>query len=259
MLSKSSRSALDLELAAWSEDGTVADIWWRDDDAAHATPALRRLRTLSETVGAGVALACIPDAVEQSLCKLVDAWPLAKVWQHGFGHVNHAPSGEKKAEFGAHRPLSAMVIELNAGRGLLEQMFGLRFTPVLVPPWNRIDSAVACILPEAGLRLLSTFNARTALHPVHGLTVINTHIDVIDWRGTRAFAGEDVTVAALLTHLRGRRLKLLDAHEPTGILTHHLVHDAECWGHLADLFEYLAAHSSVRLLHPDALVVVAEK
>ncbi len=251
MLSARSRAALDVELAAWSATGIDAKIWWRDDDAIQATPALQRLRMLSEALGVGIALACIPDTVERSLSELVAKWPLARVWQHGFAHINHAPPREKKAEFGAHRPLAAMAQELVTGRRRMEQMFADSFVPALVPPWNRIDSEVLRVLPAAGLRLLSTFKARQTRHPVPGVTCINTHVDIIDWRGSRAFAGEDTVVTGLLAHLSKRRLGLADIQEPTGILTHHLVHDTHCWSFLEDLFDYLARRKGVYVLHPD--------
>ena len=45
----------------------------------------------------------------------------------------------------------------------LEQAFGRRFAPVLVPPWNRIDEAVIERLPGAGFSGLSTFGPEAAM------------------------------------------------------------------------------------------------
>jgi hypothetical protein len=48
---------------------------------------------------------------------------------HGFAHRNHAPAGEKKAEFGAHRRLDAMRDEALAGLNLLRRRLGASLLP----------------------------------------------------------------------------------------------------------------------------------
>src|SRR3546814_9728269 len=88
--------------------------------------------------------------------------PAWRVFQHGFRHRNHAPGDAKRAEFGDHRPVAAMLAELQAGRDLSSRLFGDRWLPVLVPPWNRIADAVAERLAELGYRGLSTFGGASS-------------------------------------------------------------------------------------------------
>ena len=53
---------------------------------------------------------------------------------------------------------------------------------MLVPPWNRIAPQVVAGLPALGFKALSVFGPEAAAD----LPLFNTHVDVIDWRGTRA-------------------------------------------------------------------------
>ena len=39
------------EAARWSQDGRMADLWWRDDDAADVGPALERLLAIHRDTG----------------------------------------------------------------------------------------------------------------------------------------------------------------------------------------------------------------
>jgi hypothetical protein len=109
-------SALDDALSRAADAGYVPSFWWRDDDAVRHTPALDRLLTLARQYEAPVALAAIPARAEPSLAERLREEPLATVLVHGLAHANHAPAGEKKAEFGAHRPLGEVVAE--AGHAL---------------------------------------------------------------------------------------------------------------------------------------------
>tara|TARA_B100000676_G_scaffold310632_1_gene377795 strand:+ start:270 stop:1073 length:804 start_codon:yes stop_codon:yes gene_type:complete len=240
--------ALRAELAAWAEPATI---WWRDDDAVSDTEALQRMRGISRNLSASVALAVIPAHADETLVTAVTDWPDADICQHGYAHVNHAPTGVKKAELGDHRRIDEVITQLREGRERLRGLFGVRAAPVLVPPWNRIGAEVLARLSETGLRALSTFKARTKA--VDGsaegarIGVVNTHVDIIDWRGTRGFVGESAALRALVAHLHARRTGTADATEPTGILTHHLVHDEACWEFLSNFYAFAAGES--KLLH----------
>ncbi len=98
-----------------------------------------------------VALAVIPALIEPSLVDAVSKAEIVTVVQHGYAHRNHAPPGARNWELGSHRPVAEIVAELAQGRSGLEQQFGSRFVPVLVPPWNRIDPGVIERLPERGI------------------------------------------------------------------------------------------------------------
>ena len=82
--------------------------------------------------------------------------------------------------------------------------------------------------------------------PAPGLRQVNTHVDIIDWKGGRRFAGEDAALNAALRHLQARRTGAVDAAEPTGWLTHHACHDEATWSFLERLFELSRGQPGVR-------------
>jgi len=231
---------LAAELACWQSAGRPATLWWRDDDATTPTPALARLLELASRHDVPLALAVIPDAATPALAAAVDELPWVTLLQHGCRHRNHAPAGEKKAEFGPHRPLPALLADLGAGQARLAELFGARPLPVFVPPWNRIAEQLVAALPPAGVRGLSRYRPRVAARPVAGLVEANCHVDPIDWRGDRGFAGEAAVLTALVDHLRARRHGEVDAGEPTGLLTHHADCDGDGWRFLEKLLDFLA-------------------
>jgi hypothetical protein len=239
---------LDGELDLWAAQGREATLWWRDDDATRDTPALRRLLACASASGVPVAVAVIPATLESNCVDVVKASPIATVVQHGYAHRNHAPPGERNWELGAHRPLATCVEELAAGSRTLVQAFGERFVAALVPPWNRIDDAVARALPEAGLRALSTFGPRPSREAAADVTLVNTHVDLIAWRHGRTFIGEQRGVSRLVEHLSARREQRVDAGEPTGLLTHHLDHDEALWAFVDALFACTRRHAAARWL-----------
>ncbi|HJQ55312.1 MAG TPA: polysaccharide deacetylase family protein [Vineibacter sp.] len=244
---------LDAELARWVDSGRITEVWWRDDDAVAATPALERLLKARRTHDVGLGLAVIPASIRPSLPqRLRDEASDVVVLQHGYAHQNHAPPGEKKIELGAHRPAPTVIGELGTGQMALAQAFGDRFLPALVPPWNRIAPGLVPALPDIGYRALSAFGLRTRVEPVRGLRQVNTHLDPIDWRGHCGFVGVDAALADLVHQLRLRRLAATAPAtvEPIGLLTHHLVHDDDVWTFLDHLWNRLRAHPGVRIVAP---------
>lgn len=236
---------LDAELDAWRTAGRTATLWWRDDDAIEPTPALDRLLALG--VGrAPIALAVIPEPTGVDLARRLATAPFARVVQHGWRHKNHRPAGERSAEYAADRSLDVMSAELARGREHLKDLFGARFLPVLVPPWNRIDDTVVGALPGLGYRALSLFGARKPA----ALTLVNTHADPIAWKGNRGFVGDAKALSDVTEHLAARRAGTVDPDEPTGLLTHHLGHDDALWRFLDTLLARTAAHPAARWLDP---------
>lgn len=220
---------LEEELARWRHAGRTPDFWWRDDDATTPTPALRRLLALSAKSGVPLALAVIPlAAVPELFAELT-----ACVLMHGTDHRNRAAGGAKKTEFPQAEAEDAALARLASGRARLAALAGPAFVPVLAPPWNRFKQALVPKLPEVGLRGLSRYGPRAA----GGAFEVNTHVDIIDWRGSRAFCGEDTVLEMALTHLAARRTGTADAAEPTGLLTHHAVHGAAAWDFLEHFFD----------------------
>jgi hypothetical protein len=226
-------TALEDELRRWRDAGRTPELWWRDDDAATRSPSLHRLLDLSQTSAVPLALAVVPLSAE----KEIFAGLRATVLMHGTDHVNRAGPGEKKTEFAAGEPQDAALARIKAARQRLESLAGDRFLPVLAPPWNRMKRDLAARLPACGLRGLSGYGARTALEAAPGVREVNTHIDIIDWHGTRGFVGEEAALGALVSHLSAGLRNPVDAGEPTGVLTHHAVHDAASWAFIERLFE----------------------
>jgi hypothetical protein len=234
------------ELDAWGEAGRTATLWWRDDDATDASPELDAL--LQTAAGAPVALAVIPHAATDSLSQRLASQPNVTVLQHGYAHTNHAPAGGKKMELGPHRRADHVIAELATGQDRLARMFGSRFLPVMVPPWNRIAPFLVPMLPEMKYTGLSTFAPRTRAEPVVGFRQVNTHVDLIDWRGSRAFVGADRALEATVEHLADRRLGRADPEEATGLLTHHLVQGADSWAFMSALLTAIDSHPAAGLL-----------
>ncbi len=238
------------ECDAWGEAGWTADWWWRDDDAVTITPALE---TLLRIARGPIALAVIPAALRPDLAPRLAASPDGAVLQHGFAHRNHAPEAGRKSEFPDERELQAAAADLRAGFRKLSDSFGDRFLPVLTPPWNRAGDRTVAILQSIRFIGLSRYLPRTAA-AVHGVNQVNTHVDVIDWRGRNGppggFLGEDACLSLFIGHLRARRLGKADRDEPTGVLSHHLVHDPATWRFLEKLRDFLANQAATRLLDP---------
>ncbi|WP_340116336.1 hypothetical protein [Pelagibius sp. 7325] len=241
--------ALAAELDAWSAAGQTAEVWWRDDDAGIPCPALDRLLALAAETATPLSLAVIPAKAEAALAATLDRHPAeTAVLQHGAAHHNCAPPGAKKCELVDPVLLPALPEELHRCRVGLEQLFGKRFRPVMVPPWNRIAAGLRATLPSLGFEGLSTYKAREAVEPLPGLRQTNCHVDILQWRPQRRFLGTDAALALLTGHLAAKRAGVADAAEPSGILSHHQVHDEAAWDFLTALFRRLARHPAVRLL-----------
>ena len=221
------------EAARWTQAGRTAELWWRDDDAADGGPALERLLAIHRDTGVPVALAIVPAKATQALADRLAGEPGVDLLQHGYAHVDHAASGDKKIELGTERPAMLVLGELGTGRMALERLFGARPLPVLVPPWNRIAPALVPTLPEIGFGGLSTFGARRRTHPVRGLLEVNTHVDLIDWKGSRGFVGEAAALGALVAALARARI----SGEPVGVLSHHLAMDGGAWDFLRSMWQ----------------------
>lgn len=218
---------LTRELTIWRRDGLDLPIWWRDDDAVAPTPALDRIAGLSSALRMPLNLAVIPAGATEDLADYCADHTRLIPLVHGWAHQNHAPDGAKKAEFNHPRP--ALVTDAKRGLARLRTLFGETLVPVFVPPWNRISPDLLQALPGLGYAAVSTFTPRTHRMAAPGLVAINTHLDPIDWRGGGGVIAEDVLIARTVALLEDRRAGRADPHEPLGLLTHHLVHDAAIW------------------------------
>jgi hypothetical protein len=241
---------LERELDAWERAGEAASLWWRDDDAATETPALQRLVEFTlQATPLPIALAVIPAQADATLTQALRSRRHVAVLQHGYAHANHAVAGAKKAEFPAGREVSLALHELGLGFNRMETLFGGRAFPALVPPWNRIDPALVERLPEIGFRGLSSYGSHRSSGDGTSLAIVNTHVDIMRWHGTREFLGTEDCLDLAIAHLQARRHGRADRSEATGILTHHLVHDAGAWQFLAEFVRRTLNHPGVRWMH----------
>lgn len=212
--------------------------WWRDDDAVRWTPALARLVDIAARFRVPLALAAIPDELDPALAgALQAAGGEVFVLQHGFCHRNAAREGGRAVELGGSHGTDDLLRDLEAGRHRLDAVFGARFLPVMVPPWNRIEARIAQALPDAGFRGLSAFGEERRDVPP-GLEVANAHLDVLRWKGGAHFAGEAKLLAETLSWLAEDRQRA-----PFGLLTHHLDHDEATWAFLERFLACLLRHA----------------
>ncbi|MBB4299693.1 hypothetical protein GGI55_004311 [Rhizobium leguminosarum] len=238
---------LHRELDRWQAAGRAARFWLRDDDAIEPTPDLETLLALAGESQVPLMLAVIPGLTGEALAARLAEDAGVTVAVHGWSHTNHAGPERKKQELGGERPADVVLGELREGFQRLERLYPARFQPVLVPPWNRIDAALIPALPGLGFAALSVYG-RAKGGP---MPLLNTHVDIIDWHGTRGGRSEAELVAELVAELSDR---FAGSEEPIGILTHHLVHDTAAWDFLSGLFAVTARHPAVRWSPATALL-----
>ncbi len=229
-----------------ADTGKQAQFWLRDDDAISVTAALRQLAQWADSADTEILLALVPSMADQELAALIAATPALVGAVHGWAHQNHAPDSEKKQELGSHRPIETVCAELAGAYQRTAQVCGDRMLPVLVPPWNRISPDVVQCLPELGFSGISTFADAFTDHPIPGLQVQNSHIDIIAWRGNRGGRPSIDLIKEMVTALEQRAAN----GQPIGILSHHLVHDAAAWSFLDDLSAAVDRHAGARWISP---------
>lgn len=218
--------------------GVLLDFWWRDDDATEPTAALDELIAAATGSGAPLLLAVIPEPAIPSLFSRIADIDEITISQHGFAHVNHETRPAKAAELGNARAEEAVLSELSTGKLKLQHYGGDQFAPILTPPWNRISPEIAERRFEIGLPGLSTFGS--APDDPHQ---VNTHLDVIAWRGDRGFIGWGKTMRIVEEEIETRRN---GNGQPFGLLTHHLVHDDGVRTFLDSFFSIARNHGAVR-------------
>ena len=228
-------------------EGRSHRFWWRDDDAQTGGPELNRLLGFSRRYRAPIVLAVIPDQAEASVLSGKNT-DLATVVQHGVDHQPRQPSG-KKTEFPGDRDAEESAAAIAGGRDRLSALFGDRFLPVFVPPWNRMDEIHHQRLVSLGFQGFSGYGPRGDKQSA-GLLEVNTHIDPIDWRQEKRFLGADFVIGQLVKHLSDKKDGQADPDEPTGLLTHHLVQDEASWVFIEELLETLSAHPGATWVAP---------
>lgn len=224
---------LKKELDRFADMGSFVSLWWRDDDAIGDSSLLQKLFAYR----APLILAVIPALTQSGFA----VPPGVKIAQHGYDHRNRASEGQKKSEFPEERSIAEMVEALERGREYLTATFTDAFLPLFVPPWNRFQHP-SSVWQKSGLKKISTFKDYrkdpSKADPAFTDNQINTNIDLINWR-ERVFAGEEAVLEGLCAHLRAKRLNQCPMDEPTGFLTHHLVHDKATWSFLDKWTKFL--------------------
>lgn len=240
-------SALEKELFAWQQNDAVANLWWRDDDLTCAGPQAQALLEMTHSYQIPIGLAVIPQTMDIELPDWLTPFDHITVLQHGIAHENHAAEQESKLELGGNIDNQELKEQLHKQLGRLVGHFGQRFLPILVPPWNRIDKNIVSELKDLGFAGISTFGDDA--YTGNGLLQCNTHIDIIDWRGTRNFIGEDKLIKALTTELSKRRTGN-QSQQPIGLLTHHIVHTPAAWESLQRMIENTRDHPAIQWRSP---------
>jgi hypothetical protein len=215
--------------------GLTAELWLRDDDAFKPSPSLNRLIALTAEFEIPVTLAIVPADARPALVERIAGEPHIHPVVHGWAHANHAPFWQKKQELGPHRPRAAVLNDIAAGFARLSELHGKSLVPMLVPPWNRIDPTLMDDLPALGFAALSVFGSKLRSRP--NLTVVNTHVDLIDWRKNNACHDHAWLAASLAKELAVARA---EGGRPVGVLTHHMVSDDQAFRFLHDLFTAVA-------------------
>lgn len=242
------------ELDQWGAEGREATIWWRDDDACLPHRNLNRLLETAKTAEAPIHMATIPAWLTQEVVDLFQANDHVRVMQHGFAHMNHASKGQGAWELGTHRPIETVLTEMRGGLEKLDAVFGKQFDPVMAPPWTRIAPEVTARLAEVGFKGLSLVATRKAKFAAPGLLEVNARCEPIKWKGGARFTGTERALDDVVSHLRDRRTGAEDPEEPTGLLTHHIDHDAHIWGFVEELSAALNAHPATRWVTFDELL-----
>jgi peptidoglycan/xylan/chitin deacetylase (PgdA/CDA1 family) len=231
--------ALQRELDLWSAKRRKLVFWWRDDDAQTATPALDRLLDTAARFDMPLALAVIPVGADPALEVRLARAGRVRVFQHGWDHVNRADPA-RPAELSETRDADEVQEQLAEGRRRLQSLFGPRFLPILVPPFNQLSRHLDSAVERAGYRFISSQGDFAGLP----LPSRNTHLDVIDWQ-RKAAADPGAIVRMALATLKLRRYGLVPASSPVGMVTHHLAHDGPVWDLVENLLRRLRQHPAI--------------
>jgi hypothetical protein len=241
------------ELALWQKAGRSCPFWWRDDDLTTTTPALRMLSDMAERNGAPVLMAVIPARADAMLAKDTAGMSRLSFCQHGLRHFNHQAAGQPPSEFGTARPLAAVAADLREGYARMQALFGERFLPLFVPPWNRLRPDAVSLLELMGIRGISTYQGESDGFDAV-LRVVDVHMDILVWSPKPPIACRpiDDLVGRIVAQLHVARASP-DKPAPVGILTHHRPMQADSWAFMQRLFDATAAWSCVRWMSASEL------
>lgn len=212
------------ELARWRLARRRPVLWWRDDDARAPTEPLIRLLHLSHRYERPLTLAAVPDGDIAGLAVLSQALGGVSLAIHGFRHENRAPAGQPSGEVTDADSVEHVAMEIAEATRRFRQA---GVTPRLfVPPWNNVHPTLLRALQRSEVPGLSGFDGPR--HAVGGVRRLDTHLDLMRWKGGARFRGQTRFLRRMRRLLAERRR---DGRwdEPLGLLTHHLDHDEAAW------------------------------
>lgn len=232
------------------EDRPLA-LWWRDDDLETPSGELSGCLEALGEAGIAAAFAAIPTGLTSAAVAALEGTE-SVLFVHGWAHTNHASTGEKKCEFGTARPLAERLAEIAQGWDRLRAIGRERAVACFVPPWNRIGEDLLPRLGEGGLTALSAFASPKRSAAPAAVPRLDTHVDLIDWRGTGGPISDEA--------LSARIIEQDGVDGPVGILSHHRVTDPGAWTAWRPILRRLSDHPAVQWLSPgEALARVGVK
>lgn len=216
-------------------------IFCRDDDIDEDEETLRRLLDITLSRGVPLNLEIIPGKLTDPTITLLKNHirvnsDLVVLNQHGWMHVNHEKEG-RKCEFGVSRGFYAQFEDIARGKALLEEIFGDRFYPTFIPPWNRCTEDTFKVLDQLCFQVLSRDQGE---QPVTGYKFqeISITLDLYRWKGGVTMRPSQEIVTELISQISER--------DTVGILLHHKVMEASAFSFLDLLLGELSHHSIVR-------------
>lgn len=228
------------ELMAWAEHRHTLSLWWRDDDARQPTPQLDRLLALAERNDIPLTLAVIPSAGAGALgSRIRDVRGISAV-QHGIDHVNRAnANGRGACEMAAEWDAQEIAARLATARRHVLSI--PNSYPVFIPPWHAHHPCLEVALRASGFK---GWAPGRDVRESHGLVRIDTHVEVLRWKGGARFRGEGRFMRRLIRLARERR-RARRWTEPVGILTHHLQQDEASWEFLEQFLPWTKGNPAI--------------
>jgi predicted deacetylase len=228
------------ELAAWARAGCTLSLWWRDDDARGPTPQLDRLLALSEQYDIPLTLAVIPSAESKELARRIRGVRGIATVQHGIDHINRAKANERGAqEMAAEWDAQEIAARLETTARYLRCI--PNSYPLFVPPWHAVHPCLETALRTVGFK---GWSLDQNIQRIGELVRIDTHVEVLRWKGGARFRGEGRFMRRLIRLARERR-RARRWSEPIGILTHHLEQDEASWRFLERFIASTKASSAI--------------
>lgn len=250
---------LRAELELWQASGRSCPFWWRDDDLVCASPELNKMALAAAEACVPVLAAVIPARTHDRLGEDTKGMTGLSFCQHGYAHKSHAAAGAPSSEFGSDRPPAVVAREIAEGRQRLQGLFGERFIPVFVPPWNRIAADFVPLLEEYRFLGLSQYKDEPS-HPDSKLIVVNSHIEILRWSAaSKATCKPTPALVLELVKLLAERRVSAAEPEPLGVLSHHLAMKDDAWLFMRALFAVTAEFSVVRWLSAAEIFSAARK